>query len=400
MRLICKAQYILFLIQISFCADSSYSQSVNPTPVPQKIIPNRVPVKSEEELVDLNNLEPPKPTATKESKKKASADPQPNEGRADTSPIRFKVFFDLNLYRRPGITDLAFDNFHSFLFIEAEPAKNMQFSFDVSPSPRFYELDWQVNPKIQFRAGKIWIPYDDTPNHNIYGGRVSVSRLQLGAAFLPDTWTDLGVGVKWTIADIKNLNLIGDAYVVNGFRSGGTDPLTSGAPYPSFSDISTGADNNTEKAFGGRVHGRFWSRLGLGASFYSGRWSDQGQKQYKVLMYETDAQYKIPQTLSEFRVGIMSMRVQIPIGTIYRAGTYGEYGQYLTRQRTWKLLFRGGTLQMDDRVLDVNDQRIIGGAIIWRPNILQFSLEHSVDTQKVKGKNNYSFTNLRMVISF
>ncbi len=381
------------------------------TPTPRPIITSKSTAKEEEVNLDAlpssatmlakPGAPPPAPVGAP-PKKSAFISPfgggKPSVN--DEEPIRFKVYFDLNLYSRPGITNLGFDTFHTFLFLEGTPAPDMQFSFDVSASPRFYELDWQALPSLQIRAGKIWIPFDDTQIHDIYGGRVNVSRLELGTAFLPDIWTDLGVALKWVIRDVRDLNLVADVYVVNGFRSGGTDPVSPGSPYPSFADLPTSADNNQDKAVGGRLHGVFWNRFGLGASAYQGRWSDQTQPAYHVTMMEGDAQFRLPPTLSEVRLGIMSMKVTAPSGTFYRAGTYAEFGQYLTRMRTWKLLFRGGTMQMDDRVLDVNDQRIVGAMLIWRPSVIQLSLEHSNDLEKVSGKPNYSFTNLRMAIMF
>ena len=109
----------------------------------------------------------------------------------------FKVFFDLALYSRPGVTPLSFGNFHSYVFLDILPRENIQFSFDLASargSPSFYELDWQIAPWVQLRAGKIWIPFDDMSPHNLFGGRINVSTLAPpgGEPFLPSLWTDLG----------------------------------------------------------------------------------------------------------------------------------------------------------------------------------------------------------------
>jgi hypothetical protein len=417
------ALFVIFLL-ISIPERFVFAQTFAPAPV--RAVPARTspPGNSAlgptEELVDLNaefNNPASKPnvsdapSANGSPKKNAFASPMTGGAPATVSfgspqnPINLKVYFDLNLYSRPGITDLSFENFHSFLFFEATPLKDVTFTFDVEQSPRFYEIDYQITPTLQLRAGKIWVPFDDTTPHNIYGGRVNVSKLSLqvpnGVQFLPDLWTDLGVGIKWQIRDTKNLNLVADLYTVNGFQNGGKDPTGATTPYPSFNDSALSAtDNNIDKSIGARLHGIFWNRLGVGGSIFTGRWSDKSSPSYRLTITGFDAQYRLPPG-TEFRLGIATMKIDLPTnGPVLRAGSYGEIGQYLTRNHLWKLLIRGGTLQTDDRVYDANDQRLVGLTIIRRIGIVQLSLEHSNDIQKVVGKNNYSFTNLRAVFAF
>lgn len=373
-------------------------------------------LKASEEAINLSApIQTPTPTSTPKPNPKSSAGTKaaaPTSGRpassysrpttSETSPYSFKVYFDLNLVYRPGIpapaSELTFDNYHAFLFFEGTPMPGIQFNFEVV-GLRFYELDWQITPNLQFRAGKIWIPFDDTTPHNIYGGRVNVSAINTGTAvFLPDLWTELGVGLKWNVLDVKNLNLVADAYIVNGMSDGGSDPVNTSGKYPSFSGNST-ADNNLDKAVGGRIHGLFFNRHGLGLAAYSNRWTDQSDFAKRYLILGADYQFKMT-SLTDLRLGIASMKVDLPNDTMNRAGTYAEFAQYLSHSRAWRLILRGGTLQLDDRVIDKNDQRIVGATLTWRPNVIMFSIEHSRDIQKFSGKSNYSFTNLRMVVMF
>jgi hypothetical protein len=324
----------------------------------------------------------------------------------------FRIYFDLVLASQPGQRDFTFDTNHQFLFLEIAPTPEISFSFDVSSAPRFFELDYQLNPRIQLRAGKIWIPWDDLSPHNIYGGRVNVSKLQIsgGAAFLPDIWTDLGVGIRFTGMDTAALKILADLYMVNGFGSGGKDPSadTANPPeaYPSFSDLPSSADNNRDKAIGGRVQATFARRLSVGASVYTGRWNAQNAPEsYRVNMGGLDSQLRLGYT--EFRGGISAFFVGIPPGSspagenvsITRGGWYLEAGQRFGNEGKWKLLGRGGMVQLDNRVKAVSDQTLVGGAIVWKPNALQLSFETSRDLNSDVGKANYTYSAFRLVVA-
>ena len=323
----------------------------------------------------------------------------------------FRVYFDFNLVSRPGIENLSFDSFHNFLFFEIVPTPEIQFSFEVSTSPRYFELDHQIAPWIQVRYGKIWIPFDDMAPHNIFGGRVNVSRLSVPSApaFLPDLWTDLGVGVKFTLVDKPKFHLETHAYVVNGFRDGGKDPIkpeSGPSGYPSYSDLPISADNNRDKALGGRIHALIAGKLGVGASYYTARWNGDSQPEAKRLnIFGVDTQIRLAST--EFRAGLINMASSLPTDQVAnRGGAYVEIGQKFGSKSDWKILARGGILQYDDRALDNNprvvlgDQRIVGGTLLWKPSLIQYSIEYMRDLKSAPNKVNYSFTNLRVVMAF
>ncbi|MEW6055324.1 MAG: hypothetical protein AB1540_01810 [Bdellovibrionota bacterium] len=331
------------------------------------------------------------------------ASQSPHAHMPSISPF-FKVYFDLNFYKRPGITPLTFDNFHSFLLVELTPTDDIQFSFDVNPTPRYYELDYQVFKRLQLRVGKIWIPFDDMSPHNIFGGRVNVSRLAPATnspAFLPDLWTDLGVGAKYRLVEKSKLTVDSHFYVVNGFRSGGTDPKnpsTGADNYPSFADLPTSPDNNNDKAFGGRLHALLWRKLGLGVSYYTARWNNQAIVEAKRLsLIGGDAQFRFSKT--EFRAGLVSMNIDIPNADFNRGGAYVEAGQRFGKNDAWKGLLRAGQLNTDDRVIDASDQQIVGATLLYKPGLIQWSIEHSRDLTENARKRNYTFTNFRIVIA-
>ena len=349
---------------------------------------------SGEETVDLSQMDS---TSGKKAPEKDSGAPAGVHSRRMLATPNFHVFFDLNLIHRPGVTDLTFDAFHTFLLFELAPTPEFQFSFDVNPTPRYFELDYQINKRLTFRAGKIWIPFDDMAPHNIFGGRVNVSRLTLGAAYLPDLWTDLGVGLKWQIVDSANLNLLSHFYIVNGFRSGGIDPLDPAAEYPTFADLATSPDNNSGKSIGGRLQATLFRKLGLGASVYTGQWSDQDDAAKNVLIWGTDAQLRF--TSTELRFGLSGMTAGLANDTFNRGGFYGEVGQKFGSNRQFKALLRGGALQLDDRVIDTNDRTLVGGTLLYQPGPIQISIEHSRDINTAVTKVDKEYTALRLVVA-
>jgi hypothetical protein len=320
-------------------------------------------------------------------------------GGGGDNGIGFKVYFDHALVRRPGVTEFSWDSYHSFLLAEIVPTPDVQFAFEVSTAPKYFELDVQVTKKMQLRLGKIWIPFDDMAPHNIFGGRVNVSRLAPGAAFLPDLWTDLGAGVKFNLIDTRKFGLEAHLYTVNGFGAGGTDGFTgqSGEVYPKFSDLPISTDNNKDKAFGGRIHMLMFRKFGLGASIYRGRWSSESRTARYATMLGVDSQLRLGRT--EFRAGLATGAVQLDSRDFNRGGAYLELGQKLGRLQTWKVLARGGTIQLDDRVISSSDQRLVGGTLLWQPNMIQYSLEASKDLQVYSRKRSYSYMAFRVVIA-
>jgi len=338
---------------------------------------------------------------------------------AGSAPV-FKAIFDFNIVSKPGDpnygkgNEFTFSNTHRYLFFENIPIPEIQFSFEVSTDPKYYELDYQLSQRFQFRFGKIWIPFDDLSPHNIFGGRVNVSDLAPAASsntgsqtvsqrFLPDIWAELGIGAKYQLVDTKKMAAVMHLYIVNGFASGGTDPVTGSpaAGYPQFGGNSTLArDNNKAKSIGSRLHLLFFGRIGIGASFYTGRWNDQDEPTSKGLtMVGLDNQIRLGP--AEYRFGLTGGKVALNNGTrLTRGGFYGEAAFKFGSKREWKFLTRAGAVQFDDRARDVTDQTIVGATILYKPSIVEFSLHHSIDLNKaVPTKVNFSYTALRAVVA-
>lgn len=333
-------------------------------------------------------------------------DSAPSKGGKNPLPI-LKVYFDLNLYSMPGGpsggSHFTFDTFHSFILLDIIPTPDIHFFADVNPTPKFYELDLNAGSDVTFRLGKITVPFDDMNPHNIFGGRTNVSRLTPDANLLPDLFTDLGVGVDWKAINNSSLEFLAQIYAVNGFRSGGTDPVTSSSTYPTFGpEISAVADNNKDKALGARGHVLLNGTLGIGASYYTGRWSNNDVLSKSLTMIGADAQFYLGGF--SVRAGQVKMSVQLPstatVPTFTRGANYVEIMQKIGAQNEWRFWLRGGTQNLDNRIVDKNDREILGGGIGFKPNLIEWSLEHSRDMKRTPDKTNYTFTNFRVIASF
>jgi hypothetical protein len=320
----------------------------------------------------------------------------------------FKVYFDLNFYSMPGASatserGLTFDNFHSFILLDVVPSPDIHFMTDVNPSPKFYELDYQINDWFTMRFGKIFVPFDDMHPHSIYGGRTNVSRLSPDGNFLPDLFTDLGIGLDFKLANSPTFKLDAKLCAVNGFRSGGTDPVTANSAYPNFSaELPTSADNNRDKSFCGRAHALFSGTFGIGASYFTGRWSSSGTESQRLSIIGVDSQLYLGKF--SLRVGQANMVADLPATAsktnFSRGANYLEAALKLDSQSKWRTWGRAGTQNLDNRIVDKNDRAIVGGGLAYKPSLVEFSIEHSRDTKRTADKTNYSFTNFRVVASF
>lgn len=369
-----------------------------PPPVRPVSPPPVAPRASEAEAVDLSKLDVPAavPVAS------------PVTARASAAPA-WKAYFDLLLISRPGVQSLTFANIHSFLFLDLFSSGVYQLSFDVSSawgSPNFFQFDYKVFPRLTLSLGKIWIPFDDMDPHHMFGGLVGVVQdltfIQPDQQnfFLPTLWAELGVGVKYQVLDTQALNLVSHFYVVNGFQDGGVDPKgVLGANYPSFRGYGMQIrDNNDDKAIGGRLHATIGGKLGVGASIYTARWNDSTEPEAQRLMiFEADAQLRLATAI--LRAGATQMTVDLPTGSYQRGGYYGELG-VSTRDRRWKVLGRQGSVQLDNRVNDPTDQSWVTGKILYKPDLIQWSISYSYDLLEREGKTGRQIASLRAVMEF
>ena len=130
---------------------------------------------------------------------------------------------------------------------------------------------------------------------------------------------------------------------------------------------SSGGHRN--KAIALRAHALLEGRLGFGMSYYTSQWNPDGDSNSGggplfLNIIGFDAQAKLG--IFELRGGIAGMNVEYPEGTAQRNGTYAELG--IPFKQRWKVLVRGGTLDLDNRVSNLpTDITVFGGTILYNP---------------------------------
>jgi hypothetical protein len=241
----------------------------------------------------------------------------------------------------------------------------------------------------------------------MFGGWIYTSRFSQPNArsvFLPDLWTDLGIGFRYQLADTRALNVAADLYIVNGFQDGGSDPLGQVSVYPSFSTPS-GVDNNGDKGIGGRFSAVLGGRFSLGASFYRDTYSDEsfpnealGRTSQNIMMIGADAGFRLPTT--EIRAGYIAMNVTLPspaTSGFTRGAIYTEFVQRFGQK--WRAFLRAGSAQNDNRVIDVTDKQVVGTSIQYDKVIYKIELQYFRDLNKIPVKVNSEFMAARFVVS-
>jgi hypothetical protein len=329
----------------------------------------------------------------------------------------FKFYFDflLKSWKADPNSSFSFDSYHQRMLVEYTPSPDWMFQADISSwqGPKYFEVDYMLSQSIQLRWGRIWIPFDDMSPHSIFGGRINTSEFfqPNESAFLPDIWADMGIGLKFILADSAGMGYDFHLYVVNGFQSGGNSPVagesTAVPPvtYPNFSG-TTGAstDNNNAKAFGARWHALFGHRFGIGVSGYRDTYTPKSDPEAKnITMLGLDAQL-YPTNTTEIRAGFVSMKVGLaPPATkdsFTRGGSYIELGQKFGTDDRWKFLVRAGKSQNDNRVVDVSDKTLVGATLLKNFGNVEGQLTFYKDMNKVPAKTAYNYGAFRLVTAF
>ena len=318
-----------------------------------------------------------------------------------TNGAQFKIYFDFLLHNRPGISRLTFDNYHSFVLVDYIPKPGNQFSFELSPTPRYYQLDYDISNRLGFYIGRILMPFDDMNPHNRFGGYLNNSKsAQPNApAFLPDIWADLGLGIRYKLLEVSNLSVLAHLYVVNGFQQGGVDPVTAGAAYPNFGALPA-PDNNGDKAIGVRFQTDFFQMMTFIFSLQTGSWTSSPAPSSRLNIIGAHARFR-PNAKTQIKVGYVYFTVELPAGStlasFQRGGMYGElrrrFGQF------WYAAAEAGILQTDDRVDDPGDQTVVGGRVGYQTGMFDLSFQYRHDLRNSPGKLNRDFTAARFSIS-
>jgi hypothetical protein len=327
---------------------------------------------SAEQEVDLGQLE------AEASTSQAANPQQPPAGADQHLPFKFKLFFDLLLrYQFVDPKQFEFTKDHAYVILELSMADWLSFRTDVSPSPQFYELVFNLGNKLELRVGKVLIPFGQNEFHHLIGGRVDKQSL-----FLPVIWADYGIAFKHLLYEGETIGVDYSVWAVNGFQEGSD---LNGQPAPS-TNAGSLSDNNMMKGMGIRPQLHIGTAFTLGASWYMDSW-DKDDEQY-MYFYGVDLDFgygfiplpvlKDVRLRGEFARG----EVQLPLQN-WKKGLFGYHGvdrfgynlEISYRILPWlSARYRFGYLDPDNRVKDVNDLFIHEPGLVARFGPVQWSL--------------------------
>jgi len=281
-------------------------------------------------------------------------------GHGIGSGLGVKIFADLLVEHPVGAEKFEFTPHHQHVILQVLMTDDLMFAIHISDDPIYYELVYAVTPHFRIRAGKLFVPFGTNEFHHIIGGRVDEL-----SAFLPETWTDYGVGVHHSFYDSEYLSAAYDFYVINGFQ---------GVDRPVFG-TGVASDNNMNKGIGTRLRLDFLGHYALIGSLYYDVWdsSDSRILVFYSLGLELNKGFIDLPVLDriglrgewsrgEIQLAEMNDQQGILEHAFARAGFYGELTVQLLEQLSFR--FRTGRVNPDNTVEDEGDLWVFEPALI------------------------------------
>ncbi|NNF07019.1 MAG: hypothetical protein HKN21_09685 [Candidatus Eisenbacteria bacterium] len=292
-----------------------------------------------------------------------------------------------------------FRNYHHFVFLSVTPNEKVRFQADIIDL-FFYEMTYKLNSKAEVKAGKIWVPFGNSPYHHFYGG---VQGDPFTGKLVPNVWAEQGVGLSYEVArgGGGSTVLTGDTYIIRGFEG----------PAGSVLNLNEGGKDDVF-AYGQRVMLNLGSNKAVASA--SGLYSPWGpDNDNRVFLWGGDldlgygvvdapllrdlafrgafarAEVKDPELVEEF---------QNEDGWYYKYGDFAElsYGHW---RPNLTLKFRYGSYIDFDDVITNNDShsfnisavRRMGNISLWAQYFWLFEEVDEIDND---------FMRLRMVFEF
>jgi hypothetical protein len=326
-----------------------------PAPPPPEPPPSPAPppVEEEEEV----NFDDEEAASDQESARiKAGAGGGPGGGPG----LGVKIFADLLVEHPVGAEKFEFTPHHQHVILQVLMSDDLMFAIHISDDPIYYELVYAITPHFRIRAGKLFVPFGTNEFHHIIGGRVDEL-----SSFLPETWTDFGVGIHHSFYDGEHLSAAYDFYVINGFQ---------GVDRPVFGTGVT-SDNNMNKGIGTRLRLDFLGHYAFIGSLYYDVWDTADSR--ILLFYSLGLELNkgfidLPVldriglrgewSRGEVQLSGMNDQQGILEHAFARAGFYGELTVQLLEQLSFR--FRTGRVNPDNTVEDEGDLWIFEPAFI------------------------------------
>ena len=301
----------------------------------------------------------------------------------DSRQVGFKLFVDMLADYRVGERSFAFRPNHTYVILQVSVEDDVGFLFHISEDPIFYELEYNLTPRLSLLLGKLFVPFGINDFHHIIGGRVDEQ-----SHFLPETWGDFGLGVKHVAYDGPALSAEYVLYAVNGFKGTEEPVIASGTP----------TDNNFSKGLGSRVRLSFLRSYVATASTYYDVWDADDEQQ--LLFYALGGEVQSCAFGNLPVLNRMSFRgewargeIQVPGENFQRgilkhafarSGYFAEMNAALLRNLVFRV--RAGRINPDNTVTDDGDIEVYEPAIligqgkkIWWTVAYQFTARPGLD---------------------
>jgi hypothetical protein len=318
-------------------------------------------------------------------------------GWADRVHISGRFDLNLEMENLGGDRHKAdrFRTYHNFVFLKVDASENLVLEAEIVDRV-YYEMKYRVGERLEFKAGRLWVPFGLTPFHHYYGG---VQGDPFSGKLVPNVWAEQGAGLAYTLfEDRLGATLTGDTYAIRGFDGSGGRVLQL-----------NGGGSEGVIAVGQRLVLHIFERhLTLAASSLYNAWGPADSNNSLTLWGgDLMADYNLLRLplIKDLRVSAAFARAEIrDKAVISGGGWYYKYGDYLqVDYGHWRpgLVLRGrfGTYIDFDEVETAKDTHSLNIAVIRRMGPLSCMAEYFWNFEAVDETKD-DFLRLHMVLEF
>ncbi|MCP4746281.1 MAG: porin [Desulfobacteraceae bacterium] len=337
------------------------------------------------------------------------------EGSSDTQKLlsELKQKFNLKLYldfmyeqsigdsenssTQREVDEPTFSSNHSYLLLNASPSDKLRVGFDIQ-FRHYYEIEYFPIPSLSFKVGKIYLPFGDFKYHPIYGGKV----YSLDNDLFPNWFTDYGIAFGHKLLDTDSFSLNYDFFTSNGFQRGSDGDVN-------MNTIGFSNDNNSDKAYGGRIKATFWGNYNVTASGMTDRFSNDGQASLTLWAADFSTNsgiFRLPFfNRINLRLGYIDKHIENEAVSDSFLQDYDGFGSHLElsiKAANWlKLSFRAGEVDPNDKVQDIMDQRNYNAhAIFYLEKYLELWTIYQINEEKYVDEVDNDYLALKVVMNF
>lgn len=291
----------------------------------------------------------------------------------------------------------SFSSNHSYLLLQASPTDKLRVGFDVQFT-HYYEIEYFPMPLVSFKVGKIFLPFGDYKYHPIYGGKVFGVRNDL----FPNWFTDYGVAFGHHLLDTDYLSVNYQIFASNGFRDGSDGDLNMNA-------IGSASDNNSEKAYGGRMKTTWFGRYNLTASGMYDHWADNGRATLELWALDLTTSSGIVDwpvlRHINLKLGYLDKHVENDNTADALIRGYDGFGSHLelsAKLLDWlKVALRVGEVDPNENVQDKMDQRNYNvHSVVYLEKYLELWAMYQRNEEKYVDEIDNDYVALKVVLNY